>query len=70
MDPKEKLAAMADMETLSSRLGELANVISTLHLGLMKEKAEEQTLDCMICVFRSVRELHRMAEEMLSDIRQ
>lgn len=61
--------ATTDMELMSRRLGELSSLIGTVHLGLEKEKVERQTLDCMACIFYSVKELHGLAEQMLSNMK-
>ena len=45
-------------------------LITTIHLGLRAEKTEQQTLDCMMCIRHSVNELHKLAEETLSEIRE
>ena len=71
MDYEEKLIkAMISMEILENRLEELSNLISTLQLGLMKERVEKQALDCIQCLFYSVSGLHMLAEEMLSEIKE
>jgi len=70
MELKERLAmAIESMDILSNRLGELSNLINTVHLGLMSEKAEKQTLDCMMCIRYSVKELQLFTEQALCEAR-
>lgn len=70
MELKEGLSVVECVETISNRLGELSNLITTIHLGLKAEKTEKQTLDCMMCIRYSVNELHKLAEETLSEVRE
>lgn len=67
MDSRDKLPMVSDMELISRRLGELSNLVGTVHLGLMKEKSEQQTLDCMACIYYSVNELYELTKQMLSE---
>ena len=70
MELKEGLSVMECVETISNRLGELSNMITTIHLGLKAEKIEKQTLDCMMCIRYSVNEMHKLTEETLSEVRE
>ena len=70
MKLKEKSSMVECVEIISDRLGELLGLITTIHLGLRAEKTEKQTLDCMMCIRHFVNELHKLAEETLSEIRE
>lgn len=60
--------AIDSMETILRRLGELSNLIETVHEGLKEEMIEQQALDCVICINYSIKELHDFTEERLSEI--
>lgn len=69
MNTEERLMiAMERMSIMSDRLRELSNLINTVHLGLMKEDTEQQTLDCIMCFLRSVNELHEFTEQTIREI--
>lgn len=69
MDSKERLVAtMQSMDIISDRLRELSNLISTVHSGLMGEDAEKQVLDCIMCFWYSVNELHEFVEQAIREI--
>ena len=69
MDSNERLIiAMESMDTISNRLRELSNLLSTVHSGLMGENAEVQILDCIMCFLYTVNELHEYAEQTIRDL--
>lgn len=71
MDTGGKLSAVTEcMEILSDRLLELSNLIDTIHLGLMAENAEKQSLDCLMCIRHLVNDLHGIAENSLMRLKK
>lgn len=69
MNTEERLTtATESMGIISNRLRELSNLMNTVHLGLMREDAEQQVLDCIICFLHSVNELHEFTEQTLKEI--
>lgn len=60
--------AIENLEIVSTRLRELLNLINTVHLGLMEENTEKQVLDCIICFFYSVNEIHDFTEKVLKEV--
>ena len=68
MNTEKRLSiATENMDIISNRLGELSNLINTVYLGLMRELAEKQVLDCIACFLYSVDEI---AEKTLKEIRE
>ena len=70
MTTEERLiTAIENIGVISERLGELSNLINTVHLGLIEEEMEKQVLDCIMCIFHSVNELHGLAEQTITAIK-
>lgn len=70
MTTEERLiTAIENMGVISDRLRELSNLINTVHLGLIEEEMEKQILDCIMCFFHSVNELHEFTEQTINIIK-
>lgn len=70
MTTEERLiTAIENMGIISERLRELSNLINTVHLGLIEEEMEKQTLDCIMCFFHSVSELYEFTEHTIDVIK-
>lgn len=65
---KRLTTATESISAISNRLRELSNLINTVHLGLMGEDTEQQVLDCIMCFFYSVNEIHEFTENVLKEI--
>lgn len=69
MNTEKRLTiATENMDIISNRLEELSNLINTVYLGLMRELAEKQVLDCIMCFLYSVNEIHEFTEKALKEI--
>lgn len=63
MEEKSELrVCMNTLETVSSQLGKLNNMITSICLGMRHEGMEQQTVDCMECIGFYVGFIKHMAD--------
>lgn len=64
----ERRRCVDALETVSLRLGQLSNMINSLCLGMQQENLEQQSVDCMECVYYCLNDTKNIVDEIMLQI--
>lgn len=66
----ELTGCIDDLETVSSHLKKLNNMIMAITLGMQQENMEQQAIDCVECIGYCVNDIKNIANNRLEQIKE